>query len=94
MVYPDTSEIRADLPGNELQYNENNANDAFEPGSKEDMNNLTWASVDNADELSVVDNIQPNQPQNDGNEITNDHRLEGVTDGINTCQYRMQPKMM
>ena len=66
MVYTYNSEIQAELLGVELQDNDNKDDDVFELGSEKDMNDLAQASADNADTLGVVENIQLNQPHNDG----------------------------
>ena len=59
-VYQNISEIQSELPGVEVQADYNKDDNVNELDDEEDMNDFAEASANNACEVSIVDNIQPN----------------------------------
>ena len=69
-IYPKISDMKADLPGIDLQH------DTDEAYNKDDMNDLAEQSADNADELSIVEIMQKRwmnstlwRPSHDANDV-------------------------
>ena len=83
-TYPDMTDVKDEIPGIEVETNNDMENKLYEPDCEEDMSDLAEALADNTDEGGTNEDMPTNQQHEKESEIeSQDNDIRG-TDG--KCQ--------